>query len=178
MVAMSAGVIGCKTGDDHIGLKASNHPDHIPESFFLPPKIKCFLRGLRIAEVDGSREKLFGSVDPAGRHELLGSKNAEFSSLFRADQILAALAAGERKAARSILTTLREIGQDGGVLVVRMSGHIEDAPEDIQLLKGDLQFRGIGNPPVLRLGLSSEKQRQAKKRINRPFKNIPSFRSQ
>lgn len=178
MVAMPAGVFGCKTGDDHIRAEVSNHPDHIPESFFFPPKIKGFLRGLRIAEVDGSREKLFGSIDPSGRHELLGSKNAELSSLFRSDQILAALAAGERKAARSIFATLREIGQDSGVLVVRMGGHIEDTSEDIQLLKGDFQFRGIGNPPVLRLGLSSKEQRQAEKRTNRPFENLPAFRSQ
>ncbi len=158
VVAVPAGVIRGEPGDDHVGPEFSDHPDDVRQDFFLPPELECFLGGLGIAEIDGPREILFGPVDPAGRQELLGPDDPDLGALFRADQVLAALAAGEGQVGRPELSALREIGQDGRVLIVRMGGHVEDAAKDVELVKGDVQVRGTDDPGRLGLDMNAREQ--------------------
>jgi len=75
--------------------------------------------------------------------------DADFRPLFRSDQILASLAAGERKVRRPIFPALGEIGQSPAVFIVRMGADIKDAAQDLELAQSDFQFRRVGNPRLL-----------------------------
>ncbi len=74
---------------------------------------------------------------------------ADLDALFGPDQVLTALPARERQIRRPVLASLREIGQDGRVLVVGVGADIKDGPENGQLLEGDLQLPGPGDGGLL-----------------------------
>ena len=152
VVPVPAGALGGEPGDDHVGTELPDHPDQIAEDALLPPDLEGFRGRLGIAEIDGPGEVLLGPVDPAGGQELLRSKETELRPLFRADQVLAALAARDREIGRPVFPALRERGQERGVLVVGMGPDIEDAPENVELLEGDLQVRGVGDAALLGAG--------------------------
>ena len=162
MVAVSAGVLRRKTGEDHVGLESPDHPDDIAEDFFLSPEFKGLLGRLGIAEIDGPGKKLFGPVDPAGRHELLRPEETDLGAFLRADQILAAFAAGDGKIGRPHVPSLREIGQDGGIFIVRMGSDEKGASENVELAKGDFQFPGMGDLSLLGSDRQMEQQTQPK----------------
>jgi hypothetical protein len=157
-----------KTADDHVGTESPDHADDIAQNVLFPPKFERFLGRL------GITEELFGSVDPTGRQELMGSDEADFSSLFRTDQILAALASSDRKVGGPKFPPLGEIGQKGGVFIVRMSADIQNAPQDVELLKSDFQFAGAGDSPLLGLDREMEPQDRTQDYPNNLFQNRPS----
>ena len=83
-----------------------------PRTLSFPQNCEGFLGRLGIAEIDRPGEILFGPVDAAGGQEFLGPQEAEFRPLFRTDQVLAALAAGDREIGRPVFPALRERGQE------------------------------------------------------------------
>ena len=84
---------------------------------------------LREAEVDGAGEELPAAVEAAGGEELLGADHAQFLEDFGADHVLAAVAPREREVGRAVAAAAGEVGDELGVLVVGVGGHIEHAPQ-------------------------------------------------
>ena len=108
--------IGRRTAEaqhDDVRPVAPDHPDDIAQGAVVSPFFHGFGRGLGESEVDGAGEKLVRPVDLASRQQLLRTDDAQQRPLFRADEVLPAFAAGERKIRRAHVPPAREIGQDG-----------------------------------------------------------------
>ena len=75
------------------------------------------------------------AVDAPRRQQLLGAYDAEFVTLFGADQILSTLASRERKIAGANLASTRQISQQSGVLVVGMRRDHQDAAHHVQAIE-------------------------------------------
>src|SRR5688572_32311058 len=105
-----------------IRLETANGPDNIAEHLLTVPLAERFFSGFGKAEVDSPGEKLLRSIEAARGQQLVCANHAEVGSLFGADQVLAALAARERKVSGAKMAAAREISEQCGVLVVRMRG--------------------------------------------------------
>jgi hypothetical protein len=126
-------------GQDHVGPEAADGQHDVGEDGVVPPDGKGLVRILGVPEVAGPREELLGAVDRAGRQELLRPEEAEPRAELRADEILAAVAAGHREVAGPQEHGVREVGEQPGVLVVRMGGHVQDVADDEQPVEEPLQ---------------------------------------
>jgi hypothetical protein len=175
VVAVSAGLLSREAAHDNVRLEFPDHPDDIAEGLFPAPEFEGLLGGLGIPEIDGPGEELLGAVDPAGGQELLRPDEADLRALLRADQVLAALAAGDRKIGRPVSSSLRKIRQDRGVFVVRVGADVKDGSQDVQLLEGDFQLPGTGDGGLLRRGLNGEKEYQADDRTDKLLANVASL---
>ena len=71
----------------------------------------------------------------ARREQFLGANDSQFIALLGADQVLAALAAGERQIGGANVPSARQIGEQRGILVVGMRGDHHDAAEVVQFLQ-------------------------------------------
>ena len=168
-MAVPAAVLGREAGEDDVRPEQADHPDDVAQDLLLAPEFEGLLGGLGIAEIDGPGEELLGPVDPAGGQELLRPEEADLGPFFRADQILAAFAPGHREIGGPEAAALREIGQDGGILVVRMGADEKGAAEDVELLEGQGQFPAVGNLALLGLGGRGDRKaaRAALRKIDR-----------
>ena len=101
------------------------------EDFVVSPLGQRLGGCLGVAEVDGAAEKLLRAVDASRGQQFLGADQSEQVALFRADEVLAAFAAGERKVAGAHVTAAGQIGKHGRVLVVRMRGDHQRATQNI-----------------------------------------------
>ena len=82
-------------------------------------------------------------IDAPRGEQFLCANNAELVAQLRADQILAAIAAGERKIGGIVERAVRPVGDQARVLIVRMRRNVEDAAEDVQLLERETNLRRI-----------------------------------
>ena len=121
--------------DDDVGTEAPDHPDHIAQNFFAAPFLETFLGRFGESEIDGAGEELFRAVDTPGREQLLGANDAELVALFGADEVLTALAAGQREIAGAHFSTTRQIGEQRGVFVIGMRGNHEHAADDVEAIE-------------------------------------------
>lgn len=72
-------------------------PDHIGEHFVLVPDFEGLVGVLGEAEVVGTAEKLGTAIGAAGGKQFLRADDAEQFLDLRADEVLAAIATGERR---------------------------------------------------------------------------------
>src|SRR6266478_9280604 len=100
-----------ETQHDHVRLEAPDDPHHVAENVVVPPLLKSFFRCLGESEIDRSRKKLLGAIDPTGRQQLLGAENAQLVALLGANQVLTALASCQREISGPQFTSAREICQ-------------------------------------------------------------------
>src|SRR5208282_471816 len=92
-VARSAG----ESQDNHVRPESPDHPHHIAQNLIVTPFVERFLRSLGESKIDGTREELLRAVYSPRRQQLLGADYSECVPLLRTDQILATLAASQRK---------------------------------------------------------------------------------
>ena len=140
---MGRAVFSRETGDDEVGSKFPDNPDDIRENFFAVPDAQGFLGGFREAEVVRASEELPAVVDTPRRQQLLRANDTELLAQLRPDQILSAVAARERQVGGVVKRTVRPVGDQAGIFVVRMSGDVEDAAEHVQPLKRETNVCGI-----------------------------------
>ena len=115
----------------------------------------------------GAREELLAAVDAARRQQLLGADNPHEGSLFGADQVLSSLAASRRKIGCSNVSPAREVGDDGGVLVVRMGPQYKQTAERVQALEQALKPSRAAESFLLGLKRGKEQQgQQEAKRVS------------
>ena len=142
-MAMAAFAGGGEARDDHVRLEAADVPDDVRENEIVIPDVQRLLRTFRKSEVESAGEELFAAVGAARGQQLLRADDAEQFAFFVAEQILAAVAAGHRQVAGAIQALVAEIGDEGGVFIIGMRGHIERAADDGELFERELDLRGI-----------------------------------
>ena len=147
-------VFGRETRHDKIRSKFSDHPNDIRENFFPIPDAQSFLGRFGKTEIVRAGEKLAAVIDPPCGEQFLRANDTELIAQLRPDQILAAIAAGEREIGGVIECAVRPIRDQARVLIVRMRRDVEDAAEDIQFLERETNLRGIHR--LRRLGGASE----------------------
>ncbi len=140
MLAVPIALGARETQNDHVRTESADHPHHVAQDLLVSPFLEGFLGGLGEAEVDGAREKLLRAIDSAGCQQLLRSDHAQRIALFRADQILAALAARKREISGPDLPAAGEVGQQRGVFVVGVRGDHQGTADYIQLVQGELRL--------------------------------------
>ena len=89
----------------------------------------------------------------------MGAGDAEFVAELGADDVLAAVAAGEGKVGRAVTLPAREPGEELGVFVVGVGGGVEDGAElaeVAELEEGLRDRRGGGGGPGRGGGFSGE----------------------
>ena len=116
-------------GDDHVGPERADHPHDVGNDGLAIPDRERLGGVLREAEVDGAGEELPAAVEAAGGEQLLGADHAQLFEELRADHVLAAVAPGEREIGCAVAAAARKVGDELGVFVVGVRGHVQDAPQ-------------------------------------------------
>ena len=93
MMAMLATGHGGKTGDEHVGAKLRMTRTMSPSTSCWSQIRERLAVILGIAKIDRAGEKLPAAVDSAGGQQFLGADDAQFLAEFRAEHVLAAVAA-------------------------------------------------------------------------------------
>ncbi len=137
-----------KPRDDHVRTELADHAHDVAEDGLPVPDAQRLLGVLRVAEVLRAGEVLPPAVQPARGEQLLGARHAEQLAELGAEQILPAVAAGEREIGRPISAAASQVGDGLRVLVVRMGGDVEHAArggEAAQLLQDGGPRRWLGS---------------------------------
>jgi hypothetical protein len=87
------------------------------------------------AEVVGARKQLPGAVEAPGLQQLLGTDDAEQVRLLGADDVLPTGASGQREIARARMLATRVVGNERGVLVIRMCTGMQHTGRRLQSLQ-------------------------------------------
>ena len=164
-MAMSVAVFRRETRHDEIGSKFSDHPHDVRENLFPIPDAQGFLRRFGKTEVVRAGEELPAVIDPPRGEQLLRANNAELVAQFRPDQILAAVAASERKIGGVVERAVCPIGNQARVLIVRMRRDVEDATEHVQLLEREANLRRIHR--LRRLGGAADRRETNERKQSR-----------
>ena len=114
-------------GRDHVRPDRADQADEIAGDLVAAPFLERLVEAERKAEVDGAREVLLGAVEAVQRRQFLGPQDAERFEDFRADFVLAAVAARRRRQGRPIAQAPIQLHEQSVVLVVgvRVRVHVD-----------------------------------------------------
>ena len=115
--------------DDHVGPECADHPHDVGNDGLAIPDAQRLGGVLREAEVNGAGEELPAAVEAASREKLLGADHSQLFEDFRADHVLAAVAPSKGEIGCAIAAAARKVGDELGVLVVRVRRHVQHAPQ-------------------------------------------------
>ena len=88
---------------------------------------------LGIAKIHRAGEKLLAAVQPPRGQQFLGADDAQFRAEFRAENVLPAVAAIDRKISGAVMASAREEGDELRVLVVGMRRDVKHAAERVEI---------------------------------------------
>jgi hypothetical protein len=137
-----------KAEHDYVRAETANIPDDVAEHLFARPLGERLRGGFRESEVDGAGEELFRTIDPTGGKKFLSANDSELVALFAADEILSALAAGERQVGGPQVQTAGKIGQKSRIFVIGMGRDHHHATQRIETFEGLADFDFPGNVPL------------------------------
>jgi len=152
VVPVPAGPVGGEARHDDVGAEAADHPHDVGQDALAPPDLERLVGALRVAEVDRPREELLGAVEAPRAQQLVRADDAEQFAGLRPDEVLAAVAAGQREVAGPHLAAVGQPRQEGGVLVVGVGRHVQGAAHHAEPLEGELQTGGVEDGPGLGVG--------------------------
>ncbi len=155
MLAVAVARSSGESQDDDIRTEAADDVNDIAKNFFPRPLPEGFFGVLGESEIDRAREKLFTSVDAAGRQEFLRSNDSQRVALFGTDQVLSAFAACEGKIGGSNMAATREIRQKGRIFIVGMRSDHHHAARGGQAFQA---LMNIGFARDVFLGLKRREQ--------------------
>ena len=118
---------------DHLGTVGADHRDDVPEDLLLRPVGERFIRALGETIVESAREELTCTVQSARCLELPRANNAETFAQLRPDDVLPAVAPGERKIGRLDAHPPGEGREEAGVLVIRVRSDHQDPLHAVEL---------------------------------------------
>src|SRR3954467_4098680 len=96
--------------NDNIGPVFTNYPHNVAENAVVTPFLQSFCGGFGKTKIDRPCKKLLRAVNLPGIQQLLGADDAQLGALLGADQVLAALAARQRKVRCAHMAAAGEIG--------------------------------------------------------------------
>ncbi len=120
-------------GHDHVGANRPDHANVIVEDLLLAPLLVGLIDAERIAEVDGAREVLLGAVVAVDGGQFLGPQHAQRLEQLGADLVLPAGAARGGQHRRAVALAVREHGEHGAVLIVRVADGLEEDADIAEL---------------------------------------------
>src|SRR5208337_206579 len=123
-----------------VGTEFADDTDHVFEDRAAPDFFSLF-GSFGVAKITGAREIELHAIAARGGEEFLRADEAELRSLFGAESVLAAFAAGEGEQGHIGVKAAGEIGEDSGAFIVGMCGDVEDARGDASAVNG---FNGFG----------------------------------
>src|SRR5262245_37275201 len=94
--------------DDHLWPKRAYNPNDVAEDRVFRPVFVGLFGVLAETEIERAREILTTPIDATSRQQFLRANGAECLAEFVADEVLAAVAAGEREIRRLDVTTAGE----------------------------------------------------------------------
>ena len=142
-MSMGLMIIRREASHDDVRLESTDRPDCVGQDLFPIPDAQGFIDRFRKTEVVRATEKLPAMVDPARGEQLLRANDPERFTQLRTNQILPAIAAGEREIRRLVERAVRPVGDQPSVLVIRVGRNVKDAAEHIKLLQREPDLRGI-----------------------------------
>src|SRR5208337_205626 len=140
LVMAVAGVDAAPVVDDDVGAEGADDADHVFEDLVAPDSFGLF-GSFGVAEIACAREIELHAIAASGGEQFLRADKAELRSLFGAESVLAAFAAGNGEQGYIGMEPAGEIGEDGGAFIVGMRGDVEDARGDAGAVDG---FDGFG----------------------------------
>lgn len=143
VVAVCVACFG-EAGDDHIGAKAADHPDHIGEDGLVSPDLQGFGGGFGVAKVFGAGKELFGTIESAGLEKFMGADHAEQGALFATDQILSTASPRKREITDAKFSLSSEISEESGVFVVGVCSDVKDTPDGLEAFELMEDVGGVG----------------------------------
>ena len=141
MMPMTCPFISRKTGNNYIGLKFSDHPNHITQYLFFVPEKKGFISFFTIAKIISTAKKLFSSIYSSGRQQFLCSYQSQFHTLLIANQVLSSIATGKAQITCPIQFFLSQISQQPRIFIIRMGSYVQHACKHIQLFQLKVNIR-------------------------------------
>src|SRR5436190_16479732 len=127
-------ILGTEARRYHIRSEIPNNPHDVSKNFVVAPEAHCLFSRFRKSKVSCSREELLRMIDASGIEQFLCSDKAEPLAQFRADQILTAVSACNRKISGVVKRTVRPESHQIGVFVIGMRRDIKNAAKDVELL--------------------------------------------
>jgi len=152
VVPVPTAAVRAEAGQDDVGTEAPDHPHDVGEDAVVSPEPERLLRALREAEVERAREELLRAIEAARGEQLLRADHAEALAGLGAQDVLSAVAAGEREVCRAHEPTARETREQRGVVVVRMRADVQHAAHHLELAQRDAQLAGIERIGRARIG--------------------------
>lgn len=136
-----------EAGDDDVWPERADDAYDVREDDLAVPNSEGLLGVFGKPEVNCPGEELAATIQPTCGEEFLGAENAQLLAKFGAEDILAAVSAGDREIGGTITTAPSEIGNELGILIIRVSGNIEDGahfPEAAQVLQNRCARHRVG----------------------------------
>src|SRR5437763_4131154 len=134
----------------NVGPVVTNYPHNVAENAVVTPFLQGFCGGFGKTKIDGPCKKLLRAVDLARIQQLLGANDAQLRALLGADQVLATLAARQRKVRRAHMPAAREVCKHGGALVVGVRCDHEHSSQLVQFVKRLFDLRRAREGALLR----------------------------
>ena len=100
------------------------------------PNFQGLLGSLDVAGIERAGEILMYTVIFSGGEKFFGADDAQFSILFGADGVLAALSAGDGEERDVGVEAMGEIGEEAGPFVIGVRGDEKDAGIDTRFIDG------------------------------------------
>src|SRR5437764_13470619 len=90
-------VVRAETRNNDVRFPTANCPDDVGENLVPVPDTQRFGGAFRESKVDSAGEELLGVIEPASGEKFLSADDAEAFAQLWPDQVLSAVAAGDRK---------------------------------------------------------------------------------
>ena len=136
-----------ESGNDDIGLEASNRPNHIRQNLLLVPILKGFSWVLAIAKIQCSRKILLSAINGACLNQFLGTNLTQFNSQFLADKVLSSIPSGKTQVGHFCMLSIGQIRNHAGILIVWVCSHIQYSLSFSQLKQLMVLLRGSQRLP-------------------------------
>src|SRR5262249_49806120 len=115
VVAVGAAGPGGKARNNDVGPEGANDAHHVAQDLLPVPDSEGLGVILGNAKVEGPGEELACAVQTPGGEQLLRAEDAEGFAELGAEQVLPAVAAGDRKVGGAATAAAREVGEKGRV---------------------------------------------------------------
>ena len=114
-----------ESGNDNIGLEATNRPNYISQDLLFVPILKGFSWVFAVAKIQCSRKILLSAINGACLNQFLGTNLTQFNSQFLADEVLSSIPSGKTQVGHFCMLSVSQIRNHAGILIVWVCSHIQ-----------------------------------------------------
>ena len=141
-----------ESSNDNIGLETANRPNHVSQDLLFVPILKGFRWVLAVAKIQSPCKILLSAINGACLDQFLGTDLTQFNSQFLADEVLSSIPTGKAQVGYFCMLPIGQIGNHPGILIVRVSSHIQYSLGLSQLQQLVVLLRGSQRLPEAQAG--------------------------